>query len=148
MDQMNQMNQMNQLNNPNNLDFDAMHVNYITPQYNNLKLNNYGFSTDQLTSGPQMNALSMKNNNIYVPPVNSMGAQSMGAQSMGAPSVRAPSVRAPSVSAPSVSAPSVSAAKSSKNDMTGGMSESDTKEEIKQSGGGKFIYKRYLKRVV
>ena len=145
-----------------------MHVNYITPQYNNLKLNNYGFSTDQLTSGPQMNALSMKNNNIYVPPVNSMGAPSMGAPSMGAPSMgapsmgapsvrapssrapssRAPSVRAPSMGAPSVSAPSVSAAKSSKNDMTGGMSESDTKEEIKQSGGGKFIYKRYLKRVV
>ena len=96
------MNNLNQLQNPYNLEYDPLHVNYIVPSYNNLNLNNYGVSFDQLTSGPQHNSLNSsinKNSSAGMgPSMSNMGAPNMppmGALPMGAPPMGAPPMGAP-----------------------------------------------------
>jgi hypothetical protein len=83
------MNNLNQLQNPYNLEYDPLHVNYIVPSYNNLNLNNYGVSFDQLTSGPQHNSLNSsinKNSSAGMGPGMS-NMPPMGAPPMGVPNM-------------------------------------------------------------
>lgn len=69
LQQMIQMTQMGQsglpLSMPMNFngksnEVDPMHVQYMVPQNQNLNLNNYGISVDQLTSGAQQSGLAQK----------------------------------------------------------------------------------------
>ncbi len=69
LQQMIQMTQMGQsgfpLSMPMNFngksnEIDPMHVQYMVPQNQNLNLNNYGISVDQLSSGAQQSGLSQK----------------------------------------------------------------------------------------
>ena len=71
LQQMIQMTQMGQsglpLSMPMNFngksnEIDPMHVQYMVPQNQNLNLNNYGISVDQLTSGAQQSGLAQKFN--------------------------------------------------------------------------------------
>ncbi len=71
LQQMIQMTQMGQsglpLSMPMNFngksnEIDPMHVQYMVPQNQNLNLNNYGISVDQLSSGVQQSGLAQKFN--------------------------------------------------------------------------------------
>ena len=48
---------MNEIMNPHNIEFDALHINYITPSFDAKNINNYGIGYDQLSNGPQSNNL-------------------------------------------------------------------------------------------
>lgn len=134
MQPMQQMNQMGGLQNPYNLEYDPLHINYITPQYNDLKFNNYGVSTDQLMNGNQMNSLSLQNHNMPQMGNSMQMQQPMMQQQMMQPMQQ-----------------QMMQQMMPQMGQFGGMSEerepTDTQIMNNQSGGSKYKYTRYLKKM-
>ena len=122
--QMAQPNYMNDLQNPYNLEFDPLHINYITPSFKNLNLNNYGVSADQLSMGPQFNSMYNASTKDFsmMPQQQMMPQQLMPQQQIMAPIQQ------------QMEQPMMSMGQQSL-------------EQMSQSGGGKFMYKRFLKKL-
>jgi len=129
--QQQQQSYMNELQNPYNLEFDPLHVNYITPSFKNLNLNNYGVSADQLSMGPQSNSMynaSMKDFSMMPQQMPQM--QQMQQQMM-----------------PQMSQPMMMQEQMQQPMMMGNQSLEQMTSNNDQSGGGKYIYKRYLRKI-
>jgi hypothetical protein len=90
---------LNSLQNPNNLDFDPLHVNYITPKYENLNINNYGINYDKLSQGPQTNGLSSYKNptsiQSQIPQMPQMQMPQMQMPQMQMPQMQMPQMQMP-----------------------------------------------------
>jgi hypothetical protein len=128
--QMAQQNYMNDLQNPYNLEFDPLHVNYITPSFKNLNLNNYGVSADQLSMGPQVNSMynaSMKDFSMMPPQMAQQMPQQQMMQQMPQQQMIAPMQQ-------QMEQPMMSMGQ-------------QPLEQMNQSGGSKFMYKRFLKKL-
>jgi hypothetical protein len=115
---------VNDLQNPYNLEFDPLHINYLTPSYKNLNLNNYGVSADQLSMGPnQGNQMYSKDYSMQMPQQQMM--QQMPQQQM----------------------PQQQMMQQMPQMMPQEQMQPFMGREENQTGGSKFIYKRFLKKI-
>jgi hypothetical protein len=128
--QMAQQNYINDLQNPYNLEFDPLHVNYITPSFKNLNLNNYGVSADQLSMGPQVNSMY----NASTKDFSMMPQQMQQQQMMLQMPQQMPQQQMMAPMQQQMEQPMM------------GMGQQPL-EQMSQSGGGKFMYKRFLKKL-
>ena len=130
--QMAQANYMNDLQNPYNLEFDPLHVNYITPSFKNLNLNNYGVSADQLSMGPQVNSMYNASTKDFSMMPQQQMMQQMPQQQMMQQQMPQQQMMAPM--------------QQQMEQPMMGMGQQPL-EQMTQSGGGKFMYKRFLKKL-